>query len=39
MTIGLAGLIENIQASARGQVAYGVDMAKAGALELLQVGS
>ena len=31
----LAGLIENIQAAARKQVAYMVDMAKADALDLL----
>ena len=35
LTIDLAGLIESVQAVARDQVAYMVDMAKADALELL----
>lgn len=35
ITIGQAGLTENAQVDARGQVAYLVDMAKADALELL----
>ena len=35
LTIDLAGLIENAQGTASGQVAYMVDMAKADALELL----
>ena len=35
LPIDLAGLIENAQGAARGQVAYMVDMAKADALDLL----
>ena len=35
LTIGLAGLIENVQEASREQVAYLVDMAKADALGLL----
>ena len=35
LTIDLAGLVENVQGSAREQVAYMVDMAKAEALDLL----
>ena len=35
LTIDLAGLVETVQGSAREQVAYLVDMAKADALDLL----
>ena len=35
LTIDLAGLIENVQGTAKAQVAYLVDMAKADALDLL----
>ena len=35
LTIDLAGLVENVEGSARAQVAYFVDMAKAEALDLL----
>ena len=35
LKIDLAGLIENVQGAAKGQVAYLVDMGKADALELL----
>ena len=35
LTLDLARLSENIQAAAKGQVAYMVDMAKADALDLL----